>query len=432
MPTCAYLNKYMVSVIKQLIRCIAICLFVWGNAYAQKTVASSSWHAIENIQWSGHSAGKGKYDLSKKIVEFYLPLDQVKNKWVRFKASSPADTPDFHVWIHSFDQNGRPLARPLPTSCEIHGKQKICSNTAKVWNSASKARLALYTNIDKPTFVTPEEVEISDETQLTQTNIDEFLKILEQIKSSYFKTTEVDWSFVRDEAKKDLTAPIEINPIPHAIAHVVALLPDSRHMRVYRTENRQHNSLTSVEFSTCKPLGKGVWRLNMPGTPNRDELERHYVKAARNCFVAHRAKKWIIDMRSNSGGNAMAQFAALAPVFGVGDVMKFVNPSKEDFIVHIGDKHVSINENISVRMPSFKPISSQVEFMISDGCVSSCEAVVIAAKGRFKVAGQPTAGYTTANESLPISQNYFLPITTGWMADLAGKTFDRVEPDYSH
>ncbi len=76
--------------------------------------------------------------------------------------------------------------------------------------------------------------------------------------------------------------------------------------------------------------------------------------------------------------------------------------------------------------------AAPVAILTGPRTASSGEAVTIAFRGRplTRSFGQPTAGLSTANSNLPLSDGAIIFLTTATMADRTGKRYgDRIDPD---
>jgi carboxyl-terminal processing protease len=146
-------------------------------------------------------------------------------------------------------------------------------------------------------------------------------------------------------------------------------------------------------------------------------------------------KGWIIDLRLCPGGNLWPMIAALAPVLGDGNIGGITFNDDRAPINNFISKGVTYANNRSYSNPGrCAPPKEMLPVALLTGpfTASSGESLVIAFRNRkfAKVFGEPTAGYTTSNNSFQIYKNVMLFLATGYMSDGNGITYQGpVQPD---
>ena len=139
---------------------------------------------------------------------------------------------------------------------------------------------------------------------------------------------------------------------------------------------------------------------------------------------------WVIDLRKNGGGNMWPMLAGLDPLLG--------DPPFGYFALQGGattpwlrlNKEIWLSSNIQKR--SFNTATAPVAVLLSRKTASSGEMVAIALIGRADVRtfGQPTAGFTTANESHHLSDGAILVITVSTVRDRNNADYSgAIQPD---
>lgn len=140
----------------------------------------------------------------------------------------------------------------------------------------------------------------------------------------------------------------------------------------------------------------------------------------------------IVDLRGNSGGDMGPMVTAVSPFLKDGDLFYFEYLDR-DLTVKLKDgKPIGSGTPIATDTPPFK-LDVPVAALIDDQTASSGEAVLMAFMGQShtKTFGQPTAGYASANVTLPLYDDAMINVTVAYNKTLDGKIFydNPVVPD---
>jgi C-terminal processing protease CtpA/Prc len=131
------------------------------------------------------------------------------------------------------------------------------------------------------------------------------------------------------------------------------------------------------------------------------------------------------------GGNSGVSFAAAA-FLPDGPLMQSIGPSGSRFVVSKHDQGIWTNDSEKHRWSDpLARFTGPVDVLIGPSCASACEALALAMKGKNTMLGQPTAGFTTANENVPLTEGFSVAITSGRMANLHGESPVQIAPDKS-
>jgi len=142
---------------------------------------------------------------------------------------------------------------------------------------------------------------------------------------------------------------------------------------------------------------------------------------------------WIVDLRSNGGGNCYPMLAGLGPLVGEGTLGYFVHAGGSRsawqfspgtfFVRNDGGDTTRATSTVSARM---RRGVFPVAVLIGSGTASSGEVVATAFRGRraTRFFGQPTAGATTGNRLVRLADGAALNVTSSRFADRTGKTVD--------
>ena len=148
----------------------------------------------------------------------------------------------------------------------------------------------------------------------------------------------------------------------------------------------------------------------------------------RDLDTANNIKGWIVDLRRNTGGNMWPMIAGLTPLTGAGPLGYFVRyaDGKESKNVWNAD-HVKVENPYKLKKPDPK-----VAILIGTRTSSSGEMTAVAFIGRnnTRLFGQPTGGYTTANQVFVLSDGSNLLLASSYVADRNQKKYlSKITPD---
>ena len=140
---------------------------------------------------------------------------------------------------------------------------------------------------------------------------------------------------------------------------------------------------------------------------------------------AGKVSKWIVDLRTNTGGNCWPMLAGIGPLLGDGTCGYFVSDNSKIPITYregaaFQGKHVRCQ--VSGQCYHVKSDRKSIVVLTGHKTVSAGEIVALAFKGKQEVHlyGEPTAGMTTANATYTLSDNSMLVLTVCREADFTG------------
>lgn len=146
-------------------------------------------------------------------------------------------------------------------------------------------------------------------------------------------------------------------------------------------------------------------------------------------------KGWIVDLRSNTGGNMWPMLAGIGPVLGNGICGYFIDPDNNEFEWSYSNG-TSLNQSyIMTQIISPYTLYNEnpkVAVLTDVGTASSGEAIVAAFIGRpnTKSFGSATCGVSTSNQHYDLSDGSRLILTVSYMADRNKKQYGySIEPD---
>jgi carboxyl-terminal processing protease len=144
---------------------------------------------------------------------------------------------------------------------------------------------------------------------------------------------------------------------------------------------------------------------------------------------------WIVDLRSNGGGNMWPMVAGLGPILGEGPLGYFIGPTgTETLWEYRNGASTSGGTALTTVIPAYalKRQQPRVAVLSDIGIASSGEATLIAFKQRANTRsfGQGTCGLSTANSTFTLSDGALFNITSAVMADRVKTRYgESVAPD---
>lgn len=249
-------------------------------------------------------------------------------------------------------------------------------------------------------------------------------RALDLLQARHINTAKADWPKLRVEAHAKAagaTTPRETYP---AIRATIAALGE-RHTFL-RAPTPPKAPGASPPPDRPLPVGRMTGRvaiLALPGL-HRDVSDRNdtgapYLEAVRTFLKTADASGvcgWVIDLREHTGGDMWPGVRGLAPLLGPGAHGAFIDAQ--------GAKPWPTGEAMSkgvLRTPD-----APVAVLLGPKTGSSGEMTAIAFAGRAATRsfGQPTAGFTTANSTVVLSDGAVLALTTAYVEDRLAHRYD--------
>lgn len=149
-------------------------------------------------------------------------------------------------------------------------------------------------------------------------------------------------------------------------------------------------------------------------------------------------KAWILDLRSNRGGNCWPMLAGIGPLLGEGVCGYFVDPYQKGSSVAWSYRSgqalegSSINTKVSSTPYQLRQSMPLVAVLTGPNTASSGEVVTVAFRKRPKTRsfGEPTAGLSTGNQDFRLRDGAMLVLTTSIYADREGVIYgQKIHPD---
>ncbi len=186
------------------------------------------------------------------------------------------------------------------------------------------------------------------------------------------------------------------------------------------------------------PQHIGYVKVNSFTGPSNDDAAIAFARQIQNQIKSQDnpdIKGWIVDLRSNLGGNMWPMLAGIGPILGQGVVGYFIDPDGNEQAWSYLDGAAKVTSAVVTQLNDPYEViapNPKVAVLLDNGVASSGEVIAICFIGRenTKSFGSPTCGLSTANQSFPLSDGSSLNLTVSHLADRNKNTFgNAILPD---
>ncbi|HVW95419.1 MAG TPA: S41 family peptidase [Mucilaginibacter sp.] len=266
---------------------------------------------------------------------------------------------------------------------------------------------------------------------------------------------QVNWPEVEDSVRQVAGTAKNIRETMPAIRLLFSLLKDHHGFitygkTIYRWDKRSlpldkavHKNLINKYKAGFKlmpqVLDKHYGYLLLPGNnpTHSGDIERlaRQIRDSLTLFSRRSIKGLIIDLRLNTGGSMWPMIGGLSALFKPGKLGAFTYAdaqSEEAWGIYNSKVYDGADTVCAIKSRGKDLSDMKVVILLSPYTASSAEALAISFKGRpnTRFIGEPSAGYTTANESVQFTPDIGLFLATAVESDRNGKSYpDRVTPD---
>ena len=269
------------------------------------------------------------------------------------------------------------------------------------------------------------------------------LEMLNIMETESINRYEINWSEFRSEVlaiTKSDQSPTTINV---AIKRALTLLEDNHSFyrptegqNIYGERSLSCNNVFVDEPNIPEDIGY-VRVTRFSGNSN-DETGKTFAQDIHEKIrqADHdEIKGWIVDLRSNTGGNMWPMLAGIGPILGDGICGYFIDPDETAIGWSYSDGTSYYDGYPLTQITNPYDLIAQnpkVAILMDNGTASSGEAITAAFIGRLntKSFGVATCGISTANRSFELSDGSSLVLTVSYMADRnKNKLGTSIEPD---
>lgn len=254
--------------------------------------------------------------------------------------------------------------------------------------------------------------------------------------------SQIDWPIVRREVlSRAAGAKVESDTHP-AVQWLVSALGD-RHSAFLDPAALKALPARSAAASG-KPEGRivddrfGYVLVPTFGSPDQESINRFAtdLQGVIGSVEASKPCGWVVDLRSNGGGNMWPMLAGIGPILRTGRLGSFQDPDGRGASWSYENGEAKSDGRTLAKTLSV-PVTLHVEappvaVLVGPTTASSGEAIAIAFRGRSsaRLFGAMTRGLTTSNRVFPLSDGALLNLTTAAFADRMGTPYrEGVTPD---
>lgn len=306
-----------------------------------------------------------------------------------------------------------------------------------------------------PGAVTIDDVALVEETPSTQPPSAAATAYLESalswIGDHHYRIHEVGWPALAARARREIAGAQTPRDTWWAIRALLGTLGDHHSLLMEPRprpsgEHGGEGEVATVPMPTARLISGRFGWIALPGLntfgPTGAGDGVRYVATARAALTRLDAQPlcgWIVDLRSNWGGNMWPMLNSISPLLGHPPYGAFVGPggvARGRWVrsaIGVSVEGATVSERHPIYAPfQLRQAGAPLAVLTSNDTESSGEAVAIAIAGRpaSRRFGVPTGGYTTANVTTTLSDGAVLAVAAGWERDRLGRDYrDRVAPD---
>jgi hypothetical protein len=209
------------------------------------------------------------------------------------------------------------------------------------------------------------------------------------------------------------------------------------HAAFLRPELARPSGTPAIGTPSVSLLRSGIGYVLLPGistTPNSAPSKAYAAKLLDGITRAevYRPCGWIIDLRTDTGGDYSPMLLGVGPILGTGRLIGFTN---YPYVTSYSPGRLSATPRTHYTAPTrtadLQP-QPPVAVLTNLNTRSSGEAVTVAFKGRplTRSFGMPTAGYMTYTRSYALSDRATLQLSAGYYVDRRGRVYrNQIKPD---
>lgn len=260
------------------------------------------------------------------------------------------------------------------------------------------------------------------------------------IKENSIRKDSVNLSALEDRCINNLNGAITTSDCYPMINYLLYKLGDNHSRFLPPTEAKNYRNNSTLIQSSGKMIREKVAYLSIPPVSSMDSAS--LVDFASNLQVlikkldASDPNGWIVDLRSNTGGNCYPMIAGLGPLIGEGIAMYWVDANKNQTAISYKNGCSFMNDRIQVRIkdqPYTLRKTYPIAILIGPLTASSGEIVAISFIGKSdcRFFGESSYGMTTANSDFILRDGSTLFLTSGIDADRNLRLYgDKLHPDF--
>ncbi len=256
------------------------------------------------------------------------------------------------------------------------------------------------------------------------------------LRLHHINSASADWARIDESARAAVVGATQFDQVHGAIRGAIDALGE-RHtfLRPPAPVPAQATAAPAADpprmtMPEHKRVGDRIGLVRIPAFLGNPAEARHYTATLRQSLGELDQAGvcgWIVDLRTNSGGNMWPMLAGLDPLLGPAPFGQFRTPAGATSYWTRTDTGMMPAQAATVLPPAFalEAAEAPVAVLFGPGTASSGEMVAIAFAGRARTRsfGMDSAGFATANVAFPLSDGATLVITTAFVSDRTGKQY---------
>ncbi len=262
------------------------------------------------------------------------------------------------------------------------------------------------------------------------------LKVLDAaitiVKNNAWKAASVNWDVAEPEVRGFAAGAERSSEVYPAIRMMLGRLGDRHSFLMPPAQTTAFKAAGAQNPpAEVRALSDGVGYIKVPayGGSEATAMRTYATRLHSDLTAAMDGARcgWIVDLRTNTGGNMWPMLDGLQPLLGTGVLGTFEGPKGA------GTKWIAGARTGVVPPATLKTLESAwVAVLTGPKTASSGEAVAVAFRGRpnTRSFGLPTAGLSTSNGTFPLPDGAMILLTTSVDADRTGRRYgDKIDPD---
>lgn len=258
----------------------------------------------------------------------------------------------------------------------------------------------------------------------------------------------IDWKALKKTARAncpDAQKPADLHPTMQYVLqrvnkHSFMFTPEQ--VEAFNGGGQKNNDvIPDIIYAKGRRINEQVAYLSMPGFGSgHAPTLRAWADSIRAIIARYDNEEttgWVLDLRGNGGGNCWPMLAGVGPLLGEGVCGYFMdrngdNPSAWSYRKGSSFQDDRVQTSVTDTTYTMKAQNFKVAVLTGPKTASSGEVTTIAfrEKANARSFGQPTAGYSTTNTNVMMSDNAMLLLTVSIYGDRNKNPFGgKVVPD---
>ena len=259
---------------------------------------------------------------------------------------------------------------------------------------------------------------------------------------------DLDWPAYREAALAQARGAVTMADAHLAVQYALSRLGDghSYFMSPRQMQNLERGPVGNARSGRepraphAQLLPGAVGYVRLPGFAGGEHMDRVVFAEALQKLIGELetagARRWILDLRDNQGGNLWPMLAGLGPLLGNGEAGASLRPNGDRKRIWYEDGRVGLGDYVQLRVRGepyrLSSPDAPVAVLQDDETASAAEivAAAFAARPLTRSFGSATRGATTATRTFPLMDGSALMLAVASTVDRHGRVLSGpIEPD---